>query len=107
CNENLQIYTAISPPPKQGVSPSLRALGGVSTNPAHQTATININHNYTHLIHQGETLEIFNTQGQLVKTIPLSGLETTTFTTANLISGIYYCRLQNHPEIEGVKMVVW
>ena len=107
CNENLQIYTAISPPPKQGVSPSLRALGGVSTNPAHQTATININHNYTHLIHQGETLEIFNTQGQLVKTIPLSGFETTTFTTANLISGIYYCRLQNHPEIEGVKMVVW
>ncbi|MBK6610235.1 MAG: T9SS type A sorting domain-containing protein [Sphingobacteriales bacterium] len=85
-------------------SPSSRA---VSTNPAHQTATLTLNPNYTHLIHQGETLEIFNTQGQLVKTIPLSGFETTTFTTANLISGIYYCRLQNHPEIEGVKMVVW
>jgi hypothetical protein len=68
---------------------------------------LTLNPNYTHLIHQGETLEIFNTQGQLVKTIPLSGFETTTFTTANLISGIYYCRLQNHPEIEGVKMVVW
>jgi hypothetical protein len=90
-----------------GVPPS-EGLGGVTTNPAHQTATITLNPNYTHLIQQGESLEIFNTQGQLVKTVPLSsGGETTTFTTANLISGIYYCRLQNHPEIEGVKMVVW
>jgi hypothetical protein len=85
----------------------LRALGAVTPNPAHQTATLTINPNYSHLIKQGETLEIFNTQGQLVKTIPLSGFETTTFTTANFTSGIYYCRLQNHPEIEGVKMVVW
>ncbi|MDA0198554.1 MAG: hypothetical protein OT643_07230 [Bacteroidetes bacterium] len=43
----------------------------------------------------------------MVKTVPLSGFETTTFTAANLISGIYYCRLRKHPEIEGVKMVVW
>ncbi|MCC7056635.1 MAG: T9SS type A sorting domain-containing protein, partial [Chitinophagales bacterium] len=110
CNENLQIYTAISPPPQQwgANSPFLRALGGVTLNPAHQTATLTLNPNYTHLIKQGEALEIFNTQGRLVKTVPLSsGGETTTFSTANLISGIYYCRLQNHPEIEGVKMVVW
>ena len=86
---------------------SSRALGGVTPNPAHQTATLTLNPNYTHLIHQGETLEIFNTQGQLVKTVPLSGLETTTFTTANLISGIYYCRLQNHPDIEGVKFLLY
>ncbi|MBK6611650.1 MAG: T9SS type A sorting domain-containing protein [Sphingobacteriales bacterium] len=107
----MSLYTGIEN------SPSLRGLGGVPTsaglgavtpNPAHQTATLTLNPNYTHLINQGETLEIFNIQGQLVKTIPLSsGGETTTFTTANLISGIYYCRLQNHPEIEGVKMVLW
>ncbi|MBK6610852.1 MAG: T9SS type A sorting domain-containing protein [Chitinophagales bacterium] len=53
-------------------------------------------------------LQIYNTQGQLVKTIPLSsGGEATTFSTANLISGIYYCRLQNHPEIEGVKLLLY
>ncbi|MBL0246419.1 MAG: T9SS type A sorting domain-containing protein [Sphingobacteriales bacterium] len=85
----------------------MRALGAVTPNPTHQTATLTLNPNYSHLIHQGESFEIFNTQGQLVKTIPLSGSETTTFSTANFTSGIYYCRLQNHPEIEGVKMVVW
>ncbi|MBK6891333.1 MAG: T9SS type A sorting domain-containing protein [Sphingobacteriales bacterium] len=89
-------------------SPSSRALGVVSTNPAHQTATLTLNPNYTHLIHQGEALEIFNTQGQLVKTVPLSSEgETTTFSTANFTSGIYYCRLQNHPEIEGVKLLLY
>ncbi|MBK6610173.1 MAG: T9SS type A sorting domain-containing protein [Sphingobacteriales bacterium] len=85
-------------------SPSSRALGGVTPNPAYQTATITLNPT---LIDPNLALQIYNTQGQLVKTIPLSGSETTTFSTANFTSGIYYCRLQNHPEIEGVKMVVW
>ncbi len=63
--------TGVKPPQwgvsdEGGVSPS-RALGGVTPNPAHQTATITLNPNYTHLINQGVALEIFNTQGQLVK----------------------------------------
>jgi hypothetical protein len=103
--------TGVKPPQwgvsdEGGVSPS-RALGGVTPNPAHQTATITLNPNYTHLINQGVALEIFNTQGQLVKTIPLSGSKTTTFTTANFTSGMYYCRLQNHPEIGGVKFLLY
>ena len=103
--------TGVKPPQwgvsdEGGVSPS-RALGGVSLNPTHQTATLTLNPNYSHLIHQGESFEIFNTQGQLVKTIPLSGSKTTTFTTANFTSGMYYCRLQNHPEIGGVKFLLY
>ncbi|MDA0200029.1 MAG: T9SS type A sorting domain-containing protein [Bacteroidetes bacterium] len=77
----------------------------LTPNPAQQTATITVSNNG--LIKNNQVVEIFNTQGQLVKSIILFGNETTTFSTANFTSGIYYCRLQNHPEIEGVKMVVW
>lgn len=97
--------SGVKPPP--GTNSPSGGQGGftLTPNPTHQTATIAISPAL--LNPNSAALQIFDTQGRLVNTITLSGSETTTFSTANLTSGIYYCRLQNHPETTGVKMVVW
>ncbi len=91
------INTAIEPPPQQGAnSPAMRGLGGVVTltpNPA--TNMVQCKFLQYNPAQQNATLLLYNTQGVVVKKVPLTNTETA-FSVTDLPKGVYYAHLPDY-----------